>query len=119
MTSGTSPPPLAVRDSTDGNRCTATGHGSTMRAGEEAIGVTGASGNSDVPGRGAAWPRLGEPVDLTDQLVHGRYTVGHLLGEGGDALVYLAHDRDLGRSVALKLLRPELRADPTFVERFE
>jgi serine/threonine-protein kinase len=58
-------------------------------------------------------------VDLEGQTVHDRYLVEALIGEGGDAFVYRAYDRELGRPVALKLLRPELRADPTFVTRFE
>ncbi|HZS02448.1 MAG TPA: protein kinase [Chloroflexota bacterium] len=53
------------------------------------------------------------------QLVKDRYALEALLGEGGDALVYRATDRHLRRTVAVKLLRPELRADPTFVARFE
>jgi eukaryotic-like serine/threonine-protein kinase len=34
-----------------------------------------------------------------------RYTISGLLGAGGQALVYLAHDNVLGRQVALKILR--------------
>jgi tetratricopeptide (TPR) repeat protein len=40
------------------------------------------------------------PVPTTE-----RYTINGLLGAGGQALVYLAHDNVLGRSVALKILR--------------
>ena len=58
-------------------------------------------------------------MDFQGQVVHDRYEVGALLGEGGDATVYRAEDRRLGRTVAIKFLRPELRADPTFVARFE
>ncbi|HET7249031.1 MAG TPA: serine/threonine-protein kinase, partial [Gemmatimonadales bacterium] len=40
----------------------------------------------------------------------GRYTVERLLGRGGMAAVYLAHDLVHHRPVALKVLRPELAA---------
>jgi serine/threonine-protein kinase len=58
-------------------------------------------------------------VELQGRLIKDRYALEALLGEGGDALVYRATDRHLRRAVAVKLLRPELRADPTFVARFE
>jgi serine/threonine protein kinase/tetratricopeptide (TPR) repeat protein len=44
------------------------------------------------------------------QALAGRYEVVRLLGEGGMAAVYLARDLKHRRSVALKVLRPELTA---------
>src|SRR5712691_8401883 len=38
----------------------------------------------------------------------GRYTIAQELGRGGMATVYLAQDLRHGRSIALKVLRPEL-----------
>lgn len=47
-----------------------------------------------------------------------RYEIGRKLGAGGMAEVYLAHDRHLGRDVALKVLQSRFAGDEQFVERF-
>jgi serine/threonine-protein kinase len=48
----------------------------------------------------------------------GRYELGALLGRGGMAEVRRAQDLRLGRVVAVKRLRSDLAADPTFQARF-
>src|SRR5579885_356634 len=58
-------------------------------------------------------------MDRTGQVIQERYRLAEIIGEGSDAVVYRAEDLRLGHAVAIKLLRPELRADPSFVARFE
>jgi hypothetical protein len=47
-----------------------------------------------------------------------RYVLSGLLGAGGMAEVFLAHDRILDRDLALKVLREHYAKDAQFVERF-
>ncbi len=58
-----------------------------------------------------------EPVS-DPRIYSNRYQVTHLIARGGMAMVYRAQDLLLNRAVALKILYPELSADPNFVERF-
>ena len=48
----------------------------------------------------------------------GRYQIEAELGRGGMATVYRAHQTDLSRAVALKILPPELARDESYVARF-
>lgn len=58
------------------------------------------------------------PVRVGDVLV-GRYRLDQKIGEGGMGTVYVAHDQDLDRQVAVKLLAASLVTDDEVVERFE
>ena len=46
------------------------------------------------------------------------YTVVHIIGQGGQAQVFLAEREHDGLRVALKVLNRKLRNDPVFLERF-
>lgn len=53
------------------------------------------------------------------QMINERYQIIRLIGEGGMANVYLAHDIILDRMVAVKILRGDLADDDKFVRRFQ
>jgi len=55
---------------------------------------------------------------MIDKLLGGRYKLGDMIGTGGMADVYTAHDTRLARQVAVKILRSDLARDPSFVSRF-
>jgi eukaryotic-like serine/threonine-protein kinase len=52
------------------------------------------------------------------QVLNDRYRLVELLGEGGMATVFRGHDTQLGRDVAVKVLRAEYGRDAAFVSRF-
>jgi len=52
-------------------------------------------------------------------VIGNRFEILQLLGEGGMGAVYKAHDRELERDVALKLIRSELARNPEILQRFK
>ncbi|WP_035846887.1 protein kinase domain-containing protein [Kitasatospora azatica] len=58
-----------------------------------------------------------DPLDVTDPEAIGPYRLLARLGVGGMGRVYLARSAG-GRTVAVKVVRPELAGDPEFLTRF-
>ncbi|MDD3267604.1 MAG: protein kinase, partial [Burkholderiales bacterium] len=56
---------------------------------------------------------------IKGQKINDRYQIVRMIGEGGMANVYLAHDTILDRNVAVKILRGDLADDDKFVRRFQ
>lgn len=60
-----------------------------------------------------------QAAELVGTVVEGRYVILAYRAEGGSAHVYVAHDRRLGRDVALKVLRDRYANDEEHARRFE
>jgi serine/threonine-protein kinase len=61
---------------------------------------------------------VAEGVTEGISLLANRYQIGHLIGRGGMANVYMGTDSRLGRQVAIKLMKSQLASDPAFRTRF-
>ena len=48
-----------------------------------------------------------------------RYEIVRLLGQGGMGAVYQAHDKELERQVAIKVIRADMAANPEILRRFK
>jgi serine/threonine-protein kinase len=74
--------------------------------------------------RGATDPGFRPPQSpagdaFVGTVISGRFRVDDLIGQGGMGKVYRARHLALDRTVALKVLKPQLLEDPTLVGRFE
>lgn len=54
-----------------------------------------------------------------ETLLNNRYELVAQQGSGGMSVIYKAIDRALGRTVAIKILRPSLTQDPAFLDKFQ
>jgi tetratricopeptide (TPR) repeat protein len=75
------------------------------------------SGMLDHPVRAPSAP-VGRAFE-TGLVIAGRYRIVRALGRGGMGEVYEAEDVELGESVALKTLLPEIAADARMIARFK
>ena len=55
---------------------------------------------------------------MIQRILAGRYELQENIGGGGMADVYRAYDKLLDRSVAVKILHPQLANDAEFIEKF-
>src|SRR5213080_2481866 len=52
-------------------------------------------------------------------LLGSRYQILRILGQGGMGAVYEARDQELDRTIAVKVIRPELASNPSILQRFK
>ena len=98
------------------------GNDPVLRDEVEAL-LTADSGNDDFLSSPAyefvAGMLAGEANEFSPGQKVGRYEILCFLGAGGMGQIYLAHDEQLGRKIALKLISQEFATDPRRVQRFE
>src|SRR5438067_12740939 len=70
-----------------------------------------------VPGPRSTTPAVSRPPQPGD-LIADRYELEELCGTGGMSSVFRAHDRQLERDVAIKILHEHFADDPEYLERF-
>ena len=81
--------------------------------------LAGSLSGMSTPSRGFSNIYLKQELLQPGDLIGGRYEILQLLGEGGMGAVYKALDREVERTVALKLIRPELASNPAILARFK
>ena len=81
--------------------------------------LAGSLSGMSTPSRAFSNIYLKQELLQPGDLIGGRYEILQLLGEGGMGAVYKALDREVERTVALKLIRPELASNPAILARFK
>jgi len=71
------------------------------------------------PGSGPMNLYAGSPILDTGSILGQRYEILHILGVGGMGAVYQARDLELSRTVALKVIRPDLAGNQSIIDRFK
>ena len=71
---------------------------------------------SVTPAAAKMWEKI---MGKLQEVAAPKYEVRSLIGYGGMAGVYLAHETRLGRDVAIKVMSPSLMMDEALVNRFE
>jgi serine/threonine protein kinase/tetratricopeptide (TPR) repeat protein len=82
-------------------------------------GTPGTPGGWSIGGTRAPAPELPAGEIAAGTVLGERYQIISQLGQGGMGAVYKAHDNELDRLVALKVIRPELTTNPEMLKRFK
>jgi tetratricopeptide (TPR) repeat protein/predicted Ser/Thr protein kinase len=83
------------------------------QSGAQVLGVTQPFGGRSITQPFPPGTAPDAPPPLARGAILGRYVVLDRLGGGGMGVVYSAYDPHLDRKIAIKLLRPDISADPT------
>ena len=107
--------PTLAPDSSGGLGGTATKTGSGSSSFDAARADASPLPGSPAPAEGLSSTTFFAPGTL----LGARYQVLRVLGQGGMGAVYQARDQELDRIIALKIIRPELAANPSILARFK